>query len=143
MVRLQYPSVKFFMVRSPNKSGFPACFKRAGDGMRRGGECRPAAPSSSPHASALGGGFIPPPLSCLGVGFWYKFVPSSNGRLGRNAHPPSPQKPVKNASVLPHRPALLLQNISPKNFWKGDDICHIFCVIIEAKEDTHARNQSL
>lgn len=32
---------------------------------------------------------------------------------------------------------------SPKNFWKGDDICHIFCAIIEAKEDTHARNQSL
>ena len=32
---------------------------------------------------------------------------------------------------------------SPKNFWKSDNNCHIFCVIIEAKENTHARNQSL
>ena len=38
---------------------------------------------------------------------------------------------------------LRLQKISPNNFWKGDDICHIFCIIIEAKENTHARNQSL
>ena len=107
--------------------------------MRRGGKSRPAASSRSPHASALGGEFIPPPLSRLGIGFWYTFVPSSNGCFGRNAHPTSPPKPVKSAAVPPHRPKKFLR----KNFWKGDNICHVFCAIIEAKEDTHARNQSL
>ena len=56
--------------------------------MRRDGECRPAASSSSPQASALGGGFIPPPLSRLGVGFWYKFVPPSKGRSAFYLYPP-------------------------------------------------------
>ena len=51
-------------------------------------------------------------LSCLGVGFWYKFVPSSNGCFGRNAHPTSPPKPVKSAAVPPHRPKKFLR----KNF---------------------------
>ena len=86
--------------------------------MRRGGECRPAASSSSPQASALGGGSIPPPLSRLGVGFWYTFVPPSNGCFGRDAHPPSPPKTIKNAAVPPHRSPLI---ISPKNFWIFDN----------------------
>ena len=71
--------------------------------MRRGGECCPAASSSSPHASALGGGCIPPPLSCLGIGFWYKFVPSSNGRSAFYLPPPSPPKSIKNAAIPPDR----------------------------------------
>ena len=112
----------------PPNAGFPRVVseREAGDGMRRGGECRPAASSSSPHASALGGGSIPPPLSRLGVGFWYKFVPPSNGRFGRGAHPPSPPKTIKIAAHPSHRP----KKISPKNFWKGDNICHISCAIM-------------
>ena len=83
--------------------------------MRRGGKSRPAASSSSPHASALGGGSIPPPLSCLGIDFWYKFVPSSNGCFGRNAHPTSPPKPVKSAAVSLNRlPQKILQKIFEK-----------------------------
>ena len=108
---------------------------------RRGTECggaancRPAASSSSPHASALGGGSIPPPLSCLGIGFWYTFVPPSNGCSALYQYPFSPQKTVKRRR---RSSAPLPQKISPKNFWKGDNICHVFCAIIETKENTHA-----
>ena len=92
---------------------------RASNGRNRASDvaalCRPAASSSSLHASALGGGFIPPPLSRLGIGFWYTFVPSSNGCFGRNAHPTSPPKPAKTAAVPPHRsPKIFLRKIFGK-----------------------------
>lgn len=40
-------------------------------------------------------GIIPPPLSRLGIGFWYKFVPPSNGCSAFYQYPFSPPKTVK------------------------------------------------
>ena len=142
MVRLQYPSVKFFMVRSPNKSGFPACFKRAGEGNRNAAGRQNAAPPQSleplPQAPRrwnyttafilLRRRFLVQIRPTLKRSFCVRFLSSHRRRKPSGTSPVLRTAPPKN---------------SPKNFWKGDNSCHVFCAIIETKENTHARNQSL
>ena len=81
----------------PPNAGFPRVESErgTGDGKRRGDKWHLSVAFPRPKESAIGGGFIPPPLSCLGIGFWYKFVPPSNGCSAFYQYPFSPPKTVK------------------------------------------------
>lgn len=70
--------------------------------------------SGSPACAPVAEGLIPPPLSCLSIGFWYKFVPPSNGCSAFYQYPFSPPKSVKNTAVLPHSPQKFLRKIFGK-----------------------------
>ena len=102
--------------------------------------CRPAALSARTEASALGSGNYPTALILLRHRFLV-YVSSHHQTVVLDVMPIPllHQNPSGTSPVLRTAPP----KNSPKNFWKGDNICHIFCVIIEAKENTHARNQSL
>ena len=84
--------------------------------------------------------FIPPPLSCLGIGFWYMFRPTFRWLfciLSISLFAAKTRQKRRRSSHTPPK------KILRKKFWKDDNVCHISCAIIEAKENTHARNQSL
>ena len=128
----------------PPTAGFPLVKSErgTGDGKRRGDKWHLSVAFPRPKESAFAGGNYPTGFILLRHRFLVQIRPIFKGSFCILSISPftakTRQEPRPSSTPKP-----CLQKILRKNFWKGDDICHIFCAIIETKEDTHARNQSL
>lgn len=106
---------------------------------QRGGEMPPRCAVCKDMASVFEGGILSHKMTTLLILLRHRFLVyvSSHHQTVVLDVMPIPllhQNPSGTSPVLRTAPP----KNSPKNFWKGDNICHVFCAIIETKENTHA-----